>query len=284
LEDGTSKKGFLALLLKPFRRNSLSPTEFEEELNDLLDHRPDSEALTKHSGDMIHSIFEFNETVARKIMTPRIDVVGVEVRSTIGDVINTAVKEGYSRLPVYRGDLDHVEGFVMVKDLLGYWGEDLNTPLPEKIVRSVIQVHGNKKIGEILNELRQRKSHLAIVLDEYGGVAGIVTLEDIIEVIVGEIHDEYDEEETEEIEELSPGLYKVTGQTAVSDINLRLNLDIPQGNYETLGGFLTNQLNRVPKTGEVIRYNKSLLKVTAAEERKVDTVEIRIDAENPQEA
>jgi magnesium and cobalt transporter len=276
LEDGTSKKGILAFLLKPFRKNSLSPTQIEEEINDLLDHGAESGALTKRSGDMIHSIFEFDDTVARKIMTPRIDMVGVETNSTIGDIISTTRKDGYSRLPVFEGDLDHIVGVVMVKDLLGFWSQDLATPLPKEIIRPVILAHGTKKIGDLLTELRLRKSHLAIILDEYGGTAGLVTLEDILEEIVGDIHDEYDTEEVDTIRELSPGIILATGQANISDLNDRSDLDIPIGNYETLGGFLTHLLSRVPTTGEKIVFNDHLFCVIAADDRKVDQVEINL--------
>jgi magnesium and cobalt transporter len=276
LEEGTpSKKGILALLLKPFRRNSLSPTEIEEEISGLLDNG----ALTKRSGDMIHSIFEFDDTVARKIMTPRIDVCGVESRSTIGDIIAVALEEGYSRLPVYEGDLDHIVGMVVVKDLLAYWSSDLSAPLPTEIVRPVILVHGTKKIGDLLSELRLRKSHLAVVLDEYGGTAGLVTMEDIIEEIVGDIHDEYDTEEVEDIKELSPGVFLATGQASISDLNGRLSLDIPEGNYETLGGFLTHQLGRVPLTDEEIPFGDHRFRIRAADDRKVGQVEITESAD-----
>ncbi|MDR1041948.1 MAG: hemolysin family protein [Deltaproteobacteria bacterium] len=270
MEEGTSKKGILALLLRPFRKNSLSPTEIEEEISGLLDNG----ALTKRSGDMIHSIFEFDDTVAKQIMTPRIDVCGVERGITIGGIIDTALQEGYSRLPVYEGDLDHIVGMVVVRDLLGYWSSDLSSPLPAEIVRPVTLVHGTKKIGDLLSELRHRKSHLAVVLDEYGGTAGLVTMEDIIEEIVGDIHDEYDTEEVEDIKELAPGIFLATGQASISDLNDRLSLDIPEGNYETLGGFLTHQLGRVPLKEEEIPFGDSLFRVKEADDRKVDQVEI----------
>ncbi|MDR1079689.1 MAG: hemolysin family protein [Deltaproteobacteria bacterium] len=270
MEEGTSKKGILALLMRPFRRNSLSPTEIEEEISGLLDNG----ALTKRSGDMIHSIFEFDDTVARKIMTPRIDVCGVERGATIGGIIDAALTEGYSRLPVYEGDLDHIVGMVVVKDLLGYWASDLSAPLPSEIVRPVALVHGTKKIGDLLSELRHRKSHLAVVLDEYGGTAGLVTMEDIIEEIVGDIHDEYDTEEVADIKVLSPGVFLATVQASISDLNDRLQLAIPEGNYETLGGFLTHQLGRVPLKGEEIPFGERVFLVREADDRKVDQVEI----------
>jgi magnesium and cobalt transporter len=261
--------------MKPVRRNSLSPTEIEEEISGLLGNG----ALTKRSGDMIHSIFEFDDTVARQIMTPRIDVCGVEAGATIGDIIDAALKEGYSRLPVYQGDLDHIVGMVVVKDLLGYWSSDLTTPLPAEIVRPVILVHGTKKIGDLLGELRIRKSHLAVVLDEYGGTAGLVTMEDIIEEIVGDIHDEYDTEEVEDIKEISPGVFLATGQASISDLNERLSRTLPEGNYETLGGFLTHQLSRVPLTDEEIPFQDILFRIREADDRKVDKVEISFPAD-----
>jgi magnesium and cobalt transporter len=277
LDDGTPKKGILAMLLRPFRKNSLSSTEIEEEIHDLLDQGSESGALTKGSGDMIHSIFDFDDTVARKIMTPRIDIVGVEINSTIGNIISTTLKDGYSRLPVYEGDLDHIVGLVMVKDLLAFWSQDLSTPLPKEIIRPIILAHGTKKIAELLNELRLRKSHLAVILDEYGGTEGLVTLEDIIEEIVGDIHDEYDTEEVETIKELSPGVFLATGQASITELNNRLELSIPEGNYETLGGFLTHQLSRVPTVGEKIQLGDSVFCIRGADDRKVDMVEISIN-------
>jgi magnesium and cobalt transporter len=275
LDEAPSKQGILAWLFKPFRRNSLSPAKIEEEITDLLVEGAETGAITKISGEMIQSIFDFNETVARKIMTPRVAVVGVERDSTIGQVIQLAREEGYSRLPVFHGDLDHIVGFLMVKDLLGHWGGDLNAPLPFELIRPITLVHGNRKIVDILTELRHRKNHLAIVLDEYGGTAGLITMEDIIEEIIGDIHDEYDQEEEENIRELSPGVLIATGQTSLSDLNDKLNPPLPEGDYETLGGFLTDQVSRVPLQNEQILFDDYVFHIRAADSRKVEEVEIR---------
>jgi magnesium and cobalt transporter len=275
LDDDASKRGILAWLMKPFRKNSLSPEKIEEEISDLLDQGAETGAITKVSGDMIQSIFDFNETVARQIMTPRVAVVGVERGAAIGQAIKLAREEGYSRLPVFLGDLDHIVGFLMVKDLLGYWGGDLGAPLPLTLIRPITLVHGNRKIVDILSELRRRKNHLAIVLDEYGGTAGLVTMEDIIEEIVGDIHDEYDQEEEENIRELSPGVILATGQTTISDLNDKLERPLPEGDYETLGGFLTDRVSRVPIKNEQILFGEYVFHIRAADGRKVDQVEIR---------
>jgi magnesium and cobalt transporter len=277
LDDDASKQGIFAWLFRPFRKISLSPAKIEEEINDLLDQGAETGAITKVSGEMIQSIFDFNETLARQIMTPRVAVVGVAKDATIAQVIKITLGEGYSRLPVYRGDLDHVEGFLMVKDLLGHWGGDINSPLPAELIRPVTLVHGNRKIVDVLSELRRRKSHLAIVLDEYGGTAGLVTMEDIIEEIIGDIHDEYDQEEEENIRELSPGVILATGQTTISDLNDKLVRPLPEGDYETLGGFLTDQVSRVPLQDESILFDDYVFYIRAADSRKVEEVEIRLN-------
>ncbi len=268
-EDSSS---IFSRLKKIFRKNPQA--SFEEEINDLLDHGAVSGVLPKSAGDMIQSIVEFSDTVARKIMTPRISMVGVEEGATIGETIKIFQEEGYSRLPVYQGDMDHIVGFLMSKDLLKFWGEDLaTTPLPKDIIRPAILVPGNKKIGDILTELRHRKSHLAVVLDEYGGTAGLITMEDIIEEIVGDIHDEYDEEEPD-IAAVSPNLTMASGQAAIEDLSEYLGLDLPEGDYDTLGGFLTHQIGQVPQAGEKITWENLEFIIKAADNRKVEQVEI----------
>ena len=275
MEEGSSPhRSFLTRFLRLFRKGSLSQSAFEDEINDLLDHGAESGAIGQATSEMIQSIVDFNDTVARQIMTPRIDMIGVEKGCSLGEVIKILVEEGYSRLPVYDGDMDHITGFIVGKDLLQFWGDSLDSPLPHSIIRSIILVPGNKKIGDILSELRHQKSHLAIVLDEYGGTAGLVTMEDIIEEIVGDIHDEYDEED-EPFVDLSPGVTLATGQAAISDLSEHLGVDLPEGDYDTLGGFLTNQVGRVPQVKEEILWEDLLFSITAADDRKVEQVEIR---------
>jgi magnesium and cobalt transporter len=265
----------IARLLKAFRKNSLSPSEFEEEISDLIDHGAESGAIPKSSGEMIQSIFEFDDTVARQIMTPRITVVGVDLKATIADVVKVAKEESYSRLPIFEGDLDHIVGFLMVKDLLSYWGSPPSNPIPPELIRPVILVHANRLIGDLLSELRYKKSHLAVVLDEYGGTAGLITMEDIIEEIIGDIHDEHDQEEYENIRLIAPDIYLATGQTSISELNDMLTSPIPEGDYDTLGGFLTNLVSRVPLENEQIPFDSYIFHIKAADSRKVDEVEIR---------
>ena len=275
MEEGSSPhSSFLSRLWRLLKKDALSPTSFEAEINNLLDHGAESGAIGQSASEMIQSIVDFNDTVARQIMTPRIDVVGLEKSRSMGEVIETLLDQGYSRLPVFDGDLDHIVGFIVGKDLLQFWGQDLTLPLPESIIRPIALMPGNKKIGDILSELRYRKSHLAVVLDEYGGTAGLVTMEDIIEEIVGDIHDEYDEEEAP-IVDLAPGVTLAAGQAGINDLSGHLGVALPEGDYDTLGGFLTNQVGRVPQIKEEIQWEGLLFSITAADDRKVERVEIR---------
>jgi len=276
LEEGSSPRGsFLGRLWRLLKKDSLSPASFEAEINNLLDHGEESGAIGQSASEMIQSIVDFNDTVARQIMTPRIGVVGLEQSRSLGEAIKTVLDQGYSRLPVFDGDLDHIVGFIVGKDLLQFWGQDLTLPLPGDIIRPIALVPGNKKIGDILSDLRYRKSHLAVVLDEYGGTAGLVTMEDIIEEIVGDIHDEYDEEEAPIVVDLAPGVTLAAGQAGIGDLSEHLGVALPEGDYDTLGGFLTNQVGRVPQVKEEIQWEDLLFSITAADDRKVERVEIR---------
>jgi len=275
LEEGSSPhSSFFSRLWRLLKKDYLSPASFEAEINNLLDHGEESGAIGQSASEMIQSIIDFNDTVARQIMTPRIAVVGLEKSRPLSEAIKTVLDQGYSRLPVFDGDLDHIVGFIVGKDLLQFWGQDLNLPLPESIIRPIALVPGNKKIVDILSELRYRKSHLAVVLDEYGGTAGLVTMEDIIEEIVGDIHDEYDEEEAPFVD-LAPGVTLAAGQAGIGDLSTHLGVSLPEGDYDTLGGFLTNQVGRVPQVKEEIQWEDLLFSITAADDRKVDRVEIR---------
>jgi magnesium and cobalt transporter len=265
----------LARLLRPFRKYSLTSARIEEEITDLIDHGAESGAIPRSSGEMIQSIFEFSDTVVKKIMTPRIKVIGVDQNATIGEVIDIVKEQGYSRLPIYNGDLDHIVGFLMAKDLLNYWGTDGKATVPKELLRPVILVHANRLIGDILSELLHKKSHIAVVLDEYGGTAGLVTMEDIIEEIIGDINDEYDVDQEKDIRETEPGVFIATGHISISDLNEALPEPIPEGDYETLGGFLTDQVSRVPAPDEKIRFGDYVFHIRAADNRKVDEVEIR---------
>lgn len=275
MEEGSSPhRSLLSRFVGAFKKESFTSSIFENEISTLLSHGETAGTISANISTMIQNIVDFNDTVARQIMTPRIDMVAIDRNCPLAEVIKILTSEGLSRLPVYADDMDHIIGFIVGKDLLQFLGADLNKPIPTKIIRPITLVHGNKKIGDILSLLRHQKTHMAMVLDEYGGTAGLVTMEDIIEEIVGDIHDESDEEDLP-IEEISPHVILATGQATVSDLDEHLDVELPEGDYDTLGGFLTHQLGRVPQVGEQIVWEDLTFLVLVADDRKVERVEIR---------
>ncbi|MBW2092026.1 MAG: HlyC/CorC family transporter, partial [Deltaproteobacteria bacterium] len=183
-------------------------------------------------------------------------------------------KHGHSRLPVYQQDIDHIVGILHIKDLLGYWGSSPEELLSKDLIRRPYFIPEVKKVGELLIELRTRKTHMAIVLDEYGGTAGLVTLEDIIEEIVGEIHDEYDTDD-QKIIQLSNNSILVDARLHLEELSDYLKIELPEGNYDSVGGFIIDLTGRVPTVKEQIEFENLLMTIRSADERKISQVEIR---------
>ncbi|MEW5724556.1 MAG: hemolysin family protein [Thermodesulfobacteriota bacterium] len=275
MEDGPSQS-FLDKVRSLFRRlrGEGSAGRLEEELHILIDQGAERGVISPGEGEMIQSIFEFKETVAREIMVPRTSIVAVSINATLGQAIELILTNGHTRIPVFAGDIDHIEGLLMAKDLLSYWGRPAEESLPKEIVRPPIFVPESKKIVDLLAELRTKKSHLAIVLDEYGGTAGLVTLEDIIEEIVGEIHDEYDVEE-ELVTFIDENTILVDARLNIEDLADLTGVELPEGDYETVGGFITDLTGRVPQADEQVSFGGLTLTIRSADERKINQVEIK---------
>jgi putative hemolysin len=221
----------------------------EEELRQLVDVGEEGTALKKDEREMIHSIFEMSETVAREIMVPRTDMISVEFDTSITQLLKINKDKNHSRIPVYKESLDNIVGILHIKDLLplikkrSYADFDIM-----KLVNESYFVPEQKKVNELLREFRTENIHMAIVVDEYGGTAGIVTLEDVIEEIVGEIQDEYDEEAPQLIA-IDEGTYLVSGGMLIDDLNEDLDFNLPEEEgIDTLAGFLLGQFGSVPKT------------------------------------
>jgi len=248
--------------------------KFEEDIQELIDEGAEKGVITFSEGEMIQSIFEFGETVAREVMIPRTDMVATAQEATLGEVIQMSRKHGHSRLPVYQIDIDHIVGILHIKDLLGYWGSSSDELLSKDLIRQPYFIPEVKKIGELLVEFRTRKTHMAIVLDEYGGTAGLVTLEDIIEEIVGEIQDEYDTDD-QKIIQLSSDTILVDARLHLEELSDYLMIDLPEGNYDSVGGFIIDLTGRVPKVKEQIEFQNLIMTIRSADERKISQVEIK---------
>jgi len=196
-------------------------------------------------------VIEFEDTMVKEVMVPRLDIVALPEEATLDEIIRVAMAAGYSRMPVYRENLDHIVGIAHVKDLLKV--TDQTVVHLGEMVRKPYFVPETKKIGRLLREFQHHRVHMAIVVDEFGAVSGLVTLEDLVEEIVGEIQDEYDEEEKEVIV-LPDGSRQVAARMDLDDFNEIFGSRIPEGDYETIGGFVINLLGRLPRVGEEVTF------------------------------
>ncbi|HEV8563857.1 MAG TPA: hemolysin family protein [Actinomycetota bacterium] len=252
----------LANALMPGKGLPEGPFITEQELRASAEMASEEGEIEEGEVELIHSIFEFGDTIVREVMVPRPDIIAIEHDKALRDVQAIVLTHGYSRIPVYREDLDDLVGVVYAKDVLKalHQGKQ-DMPLAE-IVREVHYVPETKKVAELLREMQKEKFHIALVTDEHGSVSGLVTLEDLLEELVGEITDEYDREEPEMVE-VGDGRYRVSGKASIDDVNELLDVELPDEEWDTLAGFVLDLFGRIPKDGEEAVYPG--LKFTAEE-------------------
>lgn len=257
----------------------------EEDIRELMDAGEEKGVIEGIEKDMINNIFAFGDRTAEDMMTPRTEVVALDVEDSLQEALRTAVEEGFSRIPVYEEDIDHVIGLLHVKDLLPYVGKSLPADLSlRSLMREAHFIPGTKNCQDLLAELAEKRIHLAMVVDEYGGLAGIVSMEDLLESIVGNIQDEYDDEE-DEVKQRADNSFEVDGAMAVAEVGELLGIAFPEGDYETLAGFLIDQLGCIPAADEqaVVEYAAWIFTVLRMDERRIDLVHIRKQDPVPEE-
>jgi magnesium and cobalt transporter len=232
-------------------------------------------AISEAEGrELLQSIVDFTETVVREVMTPRPDIIAIRADATLADLRVLFREEQYSRIPVYRDNLDNIIGIVYVKDLVALPPE-AEPPLTT-LMRSASLVPESKRVSELLKEMQRRQVQMAIVVDEYGGTAGLVTVEDLLEEIVGEIRDEYDVE-SETVTDEGDGMFVFSGKVNVDEVRDRLGVEIEREGFETVGGFLLSYLGRMPYVGERIEVGDLLFEVLEVERRRITKVRVRRD-------
>jgi CBS domain containing-hemolysin-like protein len=224
----------------------------EDEIKNWVETEQPSGGLEKDERRMIYSIFQFGETLCREIMVPRIDVLALDVNTTLQEAMNELVRSGHSRVPVYEDSIDNVIGLLYAKDLLKMTRAQEEAQDLHKLLRPAYFVPESKKVDELLAEMQAQGVHLVVVVDEYGGMAGVVTLEDIVEEIVGEIRDEYDQGEELAVQEIAPDEYLFKGQVSLDDVNELLDTDLTAELSDSLGGYIFSQLGRVPLQGDSV--------------------------------
>ena len=247
----------------------------EEEIRMLVDVGEEKGVIEESQKEMINNIFEFDDIVAADVMTHRTDVVAIDINDSFTTVLKTAIEEGYSRIPVYDDDLDDIKGVLYVKDLLKFVGQDLPKRGVSKLMRKAYFVPESKKCGELFSEMTEKRIQLAIVSDEYGGFAGIVTIEDLLESIVGNMQDEYDDEE-EEFEKLNDTTYTIDGVTDIEEVEEELGIKLPQGEYDTVAGMIMSILGRIPEENETptVEVAGCEFTVESINERRIERVKI----------
>jgi putative hemolysin len=268
--------GSTNLALRPFkdRTSFIEPRITEEEFKLMLDEGTKSGVIDKVEHELIDRIFEFTDTRAKEVMVPRTDVLAIDITTPHEKIIKIVTEEGYSRMPVYVDTIDHIVGIIYTKDLITLL-ENRDLIVLHDIIRPAYFVPDSKKISQLMREFQQKKIHLAIVVDEFGGTQGIITMEDILEEIVGEIHDEYDEV-LKEVETSADGAFLVNARLPITQFNARFGCDIPEDfDYETVGGFLYKLTGRIPDLNETIQHMNLTFTVVTKSERRMRQIKVR---------
>ena len=244
-------------------------TVTEEEIRMMVDVGEEKGSIDEEEKELINNVFEFNDKVVSEIMTHRMDIYAIDIESDINDILKELDEYKYSRIPVYEENIDNIVGMLFIKDLIANINKKEKVKI-SNLLREAYFVSENKPINELFRDLQRNQHQLAIVLDEYGGTAGLITMEDIIEELVGNIFDEYDEEE-KEFEKIDDSTFMISGGVSIHDLRKILNVEIPEGEYDTLSGYLIELLGRIPSDDEkpVIETKRVTYKIEDYEDKRI---------------
>ena len=260
-------------VLLPGKGRRAGPSVSEEELLALAGTAADEDVIEVEERALIESIIEFGDTIVREVMVPRTDMVTIAADFQIDAAIEVAILHGYSRLPAYGEGIDDIVGIVYAKDLMRAERDEAGVAEVSTVLRPAVYVPETKKVPALLRQMQDEQFHIAIVIDEYGGTAGMVTLEDLIEELVGEIRDEFDVEEPM-MEPLPDGAVRANARMAIDEVNDLLDITLPEGDWDTVGGFFYSQLGRVPTEGETVDFDGHQLRAEKVHARRIGRVRI----------
>jgi putative hemolysin len=259
-------------------RAAKAPYLTEEELIAMLHVSEEQGVIEEQEHDMIHGIIEIGDKSVREVMVPRTDMVAVDKSSSLQDIVRVFKQHRHTRLPVFKGDIDHIVGMIHAKDLLLFYTLSKAPEFDvEKILRPILFTPETKKVDELLHEMRSKKVHMMVVVDEYGGTAGLVSLEDLLEEIVGEIRDEYDQAEEEQLKIISPVEALVDARYSMDELNSRLGLRIAEsGEYDSVGGYVVASFGAIPANGAQFQGGRAVWTVEQAKGNRVELVRLKV--------
>jgi CBS domain containing-hemolysin-like protein len=276
LPDSQPSKNIITRLLDILGLNRAPDTteDLEMEIQELLEEGEEQGLITRQEGQMINSIFEFRDTLIHEIMTPRTEIVCVDIKMGIREALKLIIREGFTRIPVYSESQDNIIGILNAKDLLVCIDDMESCPDIKKLSKPAYFVPETMRIVDLLRAFQAKKNHMAIVTDEFGGVRGLITLEDVLEEIVGEIDDEYDKDEPQ-WRALQDGSLMIYAKEDIEEVETFFDVELPDGPYESVGGFIIHQLGHLPKSGETVELDNLIFKVVTATKRHIKTVKIQ---------
>ncbi len=262
---------------RPNPENDGTPSVTEAELKTIIDTVGEEGVLDSRETDMMQSVIQFDDTTVQRILVPRVDLVAVEADAPQQEILDTVLESGYTRIPVYEGDIDHIIGMLYAKDLLACLAKGEPVQL-RKMCRDVTFVYRTKHTSDLLAELRRKKQHMAVVIDDYGGTLGIVTMEDLLEELVGEIFDETDEPEEGPIQLVGDGLYRVDGDTPVDDLFETVGSKAKdcEGDFSSAAGWALAQLEHIPQAGETFTFENLHVTVGQVKDKRILTLMVRV--------
>lgn len=275
-DQNPQRNSFSSTFSRFFRGRSRALTE--KELQDAINSSEEEGILNESEGDMLQSIFDFGDTIVREVMVPRTDMVCCPADATLSGFLELIIRSGHSRVPLFEGSTDKIVGVVYAKDLLRSWGANDETLTLTEVMRTPYFIPETKRIDDLLKDFRTRRVHMAIAVDEYGGTSGLITIEDLLEEIVGDIQDEYDLE-VPWLQPQDDGTLLVDARANVEELEEYYDIEIPREKFDTVGGYLFHLLGNVPQKGEKVSDNGLILMVEDSDARKIEKVRVWRDAE-----
>lgn len=280
MEDGSTphRKSWLSNLNRLLKGPSRALTE--KELQEAINSSEEEGILNEAEGDMLQSIFEFGDTIVREVMIPRTDMVCCPADARLGVFLELIIRSGHSRVPLYEGSTDRIVGVVYAKDLLRHWGASDETLSLTDVMRTPYFIPETKRIDELLMDFRTRRVHMAIAVDEYGGTSGLITIEDLLEEIVGDIQDEYDLE-VDWVQPQDDGTLLVDARANVEELEEYYNIVIARDKFDTVGGYLFHLLGNIPQPGEKVADNGLVMMVEDSDQRRIGMVRVWRNTQPP---